>query len=343
MPEALAWSGFATGNRTAEQLLDAALSQAQKKAAGRPISAALIAFSPAQLPTPSAALERLALRLSCVQICAGSFPGILSDAGHCLGQPGCAVLLLSPPSGLGKRGVAELLWTMPRLLEDGELSSASADLGSVAVNNSWFWQYRKSVPFLRSTFLGPLQHRQFCSSGISPLTPLFPHYRQEGALLLQLERYSALPLLARHIPFALREFRRLPLDRLLIGEEDAKNGRRYLQIVATDVNRSGLWLERPLHPGAQIFLAWRNPEAARRDTRALLADADEPAFAWISSSVGRGDDFFAPAESDWFLWKEQFPRCPILGSYGQAEVSHGTEKARLTRFSTVFDLFYQQS
>ncbi|MEY2342870.1 hypothetical protein AB4090_12275 [Acidithiobacillus sp. IBUN Pt1247-S3] len=346
MAEDAVQSGFAIGNRGPESLLNEAVEMALGRMA-RPISGALIAFSPSHLPLPHAALQQLAGRLRCLQIRAASFPGVISDQGSTVGQAACAVLLFSPPLGLAGRGANTLLWAGPQQLVDGELSAeARADCGLISNKHAWFWQYREQQAMLRSTFLGPLRHRQFVSSGISPLTPLFPYVRQEGALLLQLERYSALPLLARNIPFALREAPRLPLDRLLLGERDKDSHTRYLHIVATDANRSGLWLERPLRANTQAFIAWRNPETALRDTRTVLERARNewgtPCFAWISCSGARAPEFFPQAENDLTLWREHFPHCPILGSFAQAEVSVGATGSELTRFSAVFDLFYRE-
>ena len=338
-------SGFAAGNQAPEALLNTAVEVALGKAAG-PISGALIAFSPSHLPLPHTALQQLAARLRCLQIRAGSFPGVISDQGSACAQAACAVLLFSPPLGLGAHGANTLLWAGPLPAEEGELfAEQPAKLGAISGKHAWFWQYRERQTQLRTALLGPLRHRQLVSSGISPLTPLFPYVRQDGALLLQLERYSALPLLARSIPFALREARRLPLDRLLVGERDKDSRIRYLHIVATDTNRSGLWLERPLRADTQAYLAWRNPETALRDTRTILESANNewgiPSFAWISSSSGREAGFFPNANSDLTLWQEYFPSCPLLGSFALAEVSSRAAGTEIMRFSTVFDLFYR--
>lgn len=345
MAEKAVSSGFATGSKGPEALLDDAVAMALAKLAG-PVSGALIVFSPSHLPQPRAALQRLARRLACLQIRAASFPGVISDHGSALGQAACAVLLFSSPLGLGAHGVNTLLWAGPQDLDAGELpAEENASMGVVTSKLSWFWQYPQRRHLLRTALLGPLQHQQEISSGISPLTSLFPYFRQEGALLLQLERYSALPLLARNIPFALREARRLPLDQLLVAERDAQSRIRYLHIVATDSNRSGLWLERPLRANSQVFLSWRNPDAALRDTRVILEAVRPrgmPNFAWLSYSSSRAMDFSSQAKNELRLWHEHFPNCPMLGAFAHAELMTGGSGAELQRFSLVMDLFYRQ-
>ena len=338
-------AGFAAGSQRPELLLEQALKMAIDGKQVQ-ISGILALFSPAQVPTPTTALQHVAQRLRCPQVRAASFPGILSGDSIAFGQPACAVWLLTPPLGLGDRGALSLLWTRPQFLEEGELHpSEKAQFGLVGSKQSWFWRYRESRQQLHTAFLGPITHRQLHSPGVSPLTEFFPYFRQEGALLLQLERYSALPLLARNIPFALREAKRLPLDRLLIGERDAQTRIRYVQILATDANRSGLWLERPLRANTEVFLAWRNPEAALRDSRSALLRMEKeygsPDFAWVSSSTGRSGDFFVSAENDVSLWRKRFPNCAILGGFSQAEILCAeSDGAEITRFSTVFDAFY---
>ncbi|WP_308389186.1 FIST C-terminal domain-containing protein [Acidithiobacillus sp. AMEEHan] len=316
-----------------------------EKLAG-PVSGALIVFSPGHLPQPRVALQRLARRLACLQIRAGSFPGVISDHGSALGRAACAVLLFSSPLGLGEHGSNTLLWAGSQDLNAGELpAEEDATMGVITSKHSWFWQHPQRRPLLRTALLGPLQHQQEISSGISPLTELFPYFRQEGALLLQLERFSALPLLARNIPFALREARRLPLEQLLVAERDAQARIRYLHIVATDSNRSGLWLERPLRANSQVFLAWRNPDAALRDTRVILEATRQrgmPHFAWLSYSSSRAMGFSPPAGDELTLWHEYFPNCPLLGAFAHAELVTNAGGLELHRFGMVMDLFYRQ-
>ncbi len=349
-------TGFASGARAPAALLDEALTIAR---AGMgecgEITAAIILFSPPHLQLPQEALRRARADLGCLQFVVGTFPGVFTQDGSALGSSACAVQLFAAPLGLAwgrsERSVAEapfLLWDRPGASLNRYAEACSH--GSFGAVGSQFSQWRgaQGRPISGSLCLqvvGPLHARSQASRGLRPLTEALPIRRQQGALLLALERYSALPLLARNIPYALRQARKLPLDRFVVVEvpEGGDAEPELLSITATDVGRSGLWLERPLHPGASVYLAVRDPEVARRDTRlaleALEAADIEARTAWISSSIGRNASFFGQRDDDLALWKERFGRLPMLGVYALGEFQpSATGHTRLLRFSKVFTI-----
>ncbi len=344
MPEGLVSTGFAQGLQSGSELLERALHQALDHT-HRPVSGVLALFSPAQFPLPIAALQSLARRLSCPQIRAGTFAGVISDQGSVLGQSACAILLFHPPAGIGDHAPLLLHWTHPGASQ--ELPFATHNFGSIGSKISQFWQFgqlRQNRSHLQTGLPGPWRLVQFWSEGVAPLTETFPYFRQEGPLLLQLERYLALPLLARALPLALREAPKLPLEALLVVEEDAQGQHQAIPIVATDLQRSGLWLERPLHTGSRIFLAWRNQSLAKRETRTGLAQCKEqwgaPSWAWVSSFQGRGRVFFGEQDAALPIWREIFGDTPVLGCYDQGQWQNDSKTPSFLRFAQVFSLLY---
>jgi len=348
-------TGFASGARAPAILLGEALRKAQAALGSAQITAAIVLFSPPHLQLPQEALRRARAELGCLQFVVGSFPGIFTQDGSALGSSACAVQLLAAPFGLGwgqppvrPAGGPYLLWDRPRSGPPHYGEACPGGACGVVASHISQWQGAHGRPLagpLCLHLLGPLAARSQVSRGLRPLTEILPVRRQQGALLLALERYSALPLLARTIPYALRQARKLPLDRFLVVElpEDEDAEPELLAITATDIGHSGLWLERPLRPGARVYLAVRDPELALRDTRlaleALTTDEFTAHTAWISSSVGRGANFFGARDEDLALWRERFGALPTLGVYALGEFwPDAGGHTRLLRFSKVFTM-----
>ena len=348
-------TGFASGARAPAALLTEAITMARAAIGQAEITAAIVLFSPPHLLLPREALRRARTELGCLQFVVGTFPGVFTQDGSALGSSACAVQLFAAPLGLAwaqsarsLAGTPFLLWDRPRVGPPhyGETCPGGA-FGAVGSHISQ-WQGANGRPLpggLCLQLVGPLQARSQASRGLRALTELLPVRRQQGALLLALERYSALPLLARNIPYALRQSRKLPLDRFVVVEvaEDEDMEPELLSITATDIGQSGLWLERPLRRGARAYLAVRDPELARRDTRlaldALAASDVVAETAWISSSVGRGAQFFGQQDDDLVLWKERFGALPVLGVYALGEFHPSSAgHTRLLRFSKVFTM-----
>lgn len=347
----LASTGFAMGAQHPGRLLAQAVEEAHHKLHGQTITAAIFLFSPPLSPVHPSMLQAQMRQLACLQIAAATFPGVFTDAGQALGDPACAVLLLASPLGLSRSGqepgMPRLRWARPDQTTPHWLGQ-SAGFGSVSSRTGCFWLHasarREPVELC---FRGISAQHSAWSAGLRPLSAILPVTRQEGNLLLQLERYLALPMLAQNIPFSIRQEARLPLERLLIGEvrkdTHPDTPPSLLHIRATDINRSGLWLERALEEESRAFLTLRDPSSAERDTRialeTLATNAPSPAFAWISSSIGRDVAFFGGEDRDLALWRERFPQLPTLGAYGMGELLPTQEHSHLLRYSKVYTVF----
>ena len=351
---ALAGTGFAVGARHPEQLLTGAVEEALDKLPGQAITAALCLFSPPLAPVQPSMLQTQMKRLACLRIAAATFPGVFTESGQSLGDTACAVLLLASPLGLSSNGqgttlsAPRLTWARPDQATAAPWLSAAPHIGSLSSRAGRFWlQTQSQCDPVVLGFRGVSTQYSVCSAGLRPLSTPLPVTGQEGSLLLQLERYLTLPMLAQHIPFNMRQESRLPLERLLIGEiranTDPDAPADLLHIRAIDLNRSGLWLERPLSDDAHAFITLRDPVSAERDTRTALKMLTNaipfPAFAWISSSIGRDATFFSGLDRDLELWRAQYPTLPTLGAYGMGELLPIQETSHFLRYSKVFSVF----
>jgi len=343
-------SGFARGNRPPGELLQSAIAEAREKLSGEAITAALFLFSPTLAPVSPALLQSQMRALSCLQIATGTFPGVFTEKDAALGENASAVLLLSAPLGFTPQipdpDLVTFSWGRLEQLQ-GEWLQQSPRFGSLSSRSGRFWYQASPRNILEIAFQGIQPSQSVWSAGLRTLSAPLPVHLQEGSLLLQLERYLALPLLAQNIPVSIRKDSRLPLERLLMGEirADAAPGAppELLHISATDLNRSGLWLERPLAEHSRAFLSLRDPAIAERDTRIALeqlsASTQEPTFAWISSSIGRDAAFFGQEDQDLCIWREQYPDLPILGAYGMGELFPHQQRSHFLRYGKIYTLF----
>lgn len=349
-------TGLAIGPQAPEGLLHRALEQALAKLAGQPVSAALCLFSPSLARIAPDAIRQVMRQLACLRLLVATVPGVITEDGYALGENACAVLLLAPPLGLSPvtaQVQGKTILSMARLEQcrDAWLQRGPR-MGFLSGRGTRFWQNAQPVPGPCEALVeGATCLQAAYSPGMRPLNAPLAVSLQEGNLLLRLERYSALPLLAQSLPFSIREEARLPLERLLVGElrpgQSSAVPPQWINIRATDLNRSGLWLERGLAADARAFFALRDPQVAQRDTRMALgaARAGQPApdFAWVSSSVGRDAAFFSGSDRDHALWQEFFPGVPCIGAYDLAEIAPMQDENRVLRYSKAFYLFSAQT
>ncbi|MGC8503327.1 MAG: histidine kinase [Acidithiobacillus sp.] len=349
-------TGLAIGPQAPQELLRRALAQALAKLAGQPVSATLCLFSPSLARIAPDAIRQVMRQLSCLRLLVATVPGVITEEGYALGENACAVLLLAPPLGLSPvtaQVQGQTILSMARLEQcrDAWLQRVPR-MGFLSGRGTRFWQNAQPVPGPCEALVEGATCLQVAySPGMRPLNAPLAVSLQEGNLLLRLERYSALPLLAQSLPFSIREEARLPLERLLVGElrpgQSSAVPPQWINIRATDLNRSGLWLERCLAADARAFFALRDPQVAQRDTRMALgaARAGQPApdFAWVSSSVGRDAAFFSGSDRDHALWQEFFPGVPCIGAYDLAEIAPMQDENRVLRYSKAFYLFSAQT
>ncbi len=347
-------SGFARGSRPAENLLQSAIAEAREKLSGQVITAALFLFSPTLAPVSPALLHAQMRALSCLHIATGTFPGVFTETDSALGENACAVLLLSAPLGFTQQPTntdqAALTWGRLEHLQ-GDWLQQAARFGSLSSRSGRFWYQTIPRNSLEIGFQGIESTESVWSAGLRTLTTPLSVHHQEGSLLLQLERYLALPLLAQNIPVSIRKDSRLPLELLLMGEirQDAASGAppELLHIRATELNRSGLWLERPLEENSRAFLSLRDPAIAERDTRIALdqlaVSQHLPTFAWISSSIGRDAAFFGQEDRDLCIWREQYPDLPMLGAYGMGELFPHLQRSYFLRYGKIYTLFSREA
>ncbi|OYV77975.1 MAG: hypothetical protein B7Z70_09745 [Acidithiobacillus ferrivorans] len=349
-------TGLAIGPQTPQELLRRALARAVPKLAGQPVSAALCLFSPSLARIAPEAIRQAMRQLACLRLLVATVPGVITEEGYAIGENACAVLLLAPPFGLSPvtaQVQGQTILSMARLEQcRGAWLQRAPRMGFLSGRGTRFWQNAQPIPGPCEALVeGAVRLQAAYSPGMRPLNNPLAVRLQEGNLLLRLERYSALPLLAQSLPFSIREEARLPLERLLVGElrpgQPVAAPPQWIHIRATDLNRSGLWLERGLAADARAFFALRDPQVAERDTRMALGTARDsqpaPDFAWVFSSVGRDAAFFSGSDRDHALWQEFFPGVPCIGAYDLAEIAPIEDENQVLRYSKICYLFSAQT
>ena len=98
-----------------------------------------------------------------------------------------------------------------------------------------------------------------------------------------------------------------------------------------------------------MFWAVRDPEEAEKSIRQKLnslqkaIDGDsssDKVFALMFPDIGRGPEFFNGIDQDFEAFRKAFPDTPMIGFYGNGEISPGiSESSLIKRYSTVVTVF----
>jgi small ligand-binding sensory domain FIST len=145
----------------------------------------------------------------------------------------------------------------------------------------------------------------------------------------------------------------VPLHRVMAiyaENSEAINNGDYMQTspIAYDEISGSITLARPLAAGQ--FLSWglRDKTAAEADmtliTHQLRQElATEPEFGLLFSSLGRGPYLYDGIDRDLKVITQQLPNMPLLGFYGNGEISSVGGENQLLPHSAVLALFAAQN
>jgi small ligand-binding sensory domain FIST len=92
-------------------------------------------------------------------------------------------------------------------------------------------------------------------------------------------------------------------------------------------------------PGDRIALAIREPEAAREDLKAMLADlGGSPALGLYFDCCARGESFFGISGLEAAYLEQAFGTAPIAGMFGSCEIGPIGGSAELLTYTGVLAL-----
>lgn len=131
--------------------------------------------------------------------------------------------------------------------------------------------------------------------------------------------------------------------------DDLSNGHFKLHhVVSLDKASGEIILSGNPKAGRHLFWAVRDPNEAERSMQQQLQTLSktltkEPVFALMFPNMGRGPEFFAGRDRDLECFQETFPDTPLIGFYGNGEITPGARhgKALIKRYSTVLAVYEQ--
>jgi small ligand-binding sensory domain FIST len=179
-----------------------------------------------------------------------------------------------------------------------------------------------------------------------PVTDLLRVTRTRGNWILELEGRPAIEVY--------REVARAPLAAdlrraaafLLValpceGSDPLRpGGYRVRNVVGFSPERAGFALPEAVKPGDRVALVLREPEAAREDLKAMLAELDDdaPAFGLYLNCCARGASLFGIPGLEAAYLEQAFGECPIAGMFGSCEIGPIGGRTELLTYTGVLAL-----
>ena len=172
-----------------------------------------------------------------------------------------------------------------------------------------------------------------------------------GRDVLKTGAHPALTALLREMPPEMREAEKLPLHLLAAGviagnaERAIEEGRYSLiPIIAANHDDRSVTLAMPLEPGAEVFWAMRQAQAAELEMGQRVGElaaelGATPDFGLLFSCLGRGPYFFDGEDRDLAAVKARFPGMPLIGAYGGGQIAPFFDGNRQVHNTVVLSLF----
>jgi small ligand-binding sensory domain FIST len=111
-------------------------------------------------------------------------------------------------------------------------------------------------------------------------------------------------------------------------------------VVGFSPERAGFALPEAVKPGDRVALVLREPEAAREDLKAMLAELDDdaPAFGLYLNCCARGASLFGIPGLEAAYLEQAFGECPIAGMFGSCEIGPIGGRTELLTYTGVLAL-----
>lgn len=334
-------SALVTGFEPSPQLAEAAVRQAMERAGLTQAGGVLLFLSANYARHPQAAVVAAARAAGCLQVAGMVAHGVVTESGWVLDQPAAAALVLGGHLGLASGSDQGMLLalngnaTLPPEWQGGRPRFG------LTQNTSPLWhQGRLAANGRVEVAIAGARCHLAVSTGLRCLGPALPVDRAHGHELGRVGGFSALESLVRALPPELRE--RSPLPIHLIGIVRAQAESIAIPLLSANADGS-LTLAERLEPGEPIRWTLRQPLAAEADMRASLesiaGDCPLPAFGLMLSCIGRGPLFYGHDDHDLAVFRQRFPRLPLLGAYGSGQIAPLSGRNRQLQNSAVTALF----
>ncbi len=116
-------------------------------------------------------------------------------------------------------------------------------------------------------------------------------------------------------------------------------------VVSANNNTGEIQLSGRPKSGRHLFWAVRDPQEAEQSIRRQVTELQEtltnqPLFGLMFPNIGRGPEFFDGSDKDLDCFQAAFPDTPLIGFYGNGEITPGvSNKGLIRRYSTVLAVY----
>jgi len=295
----------------------------------------------------------------CLQVTGCTAPGVFTEEDWILDRPAACAMVFGGDCSLAAHPAADaplLTLAAPNAVGGSWLQSGGPRYGLLSTDNSAhgagrIWCHGKMATEGRGeTAIAGAHAAIGVSRGMHILSQPQPA-TSNGRDVLKAGAHPALNALLRELPVELREMEKLPFHLLAAGvvagdpQRAIEEGRYTLvPIIAASHDERSVTLAMPLEPGAQVFWAMRQPQAAASDMRRLVDELDSrlgatPDFGLLFSCLGRGPYFFDGEDRDLAAVKSRYPGMPLIGAYGGGQIAPLFDGNRQVHNTVVLALF----
>jgi small ligand-binding sensory domain FIST len=366
-------TGLSVDTIASPDLAAQAVTQAMQAADIKIASSVLLLLTSEFARNPTPALRAAAKAASCTQIMGCSAPGIFTEQDWVLDAPAAAAMVFSGNVVLDQPSMQDpdqLLLTLAApnafnttWMSVSDLSPPGLRFGGVsgdAIGQGPFsvWQNGKgAVQGHCEAALQGVKGVVAAAHGLRILDTPKVISKVEGHDVQLIADKPALKVLQNAFGQNASGKGTMPLHRLMAiysntAEAISMGDYRLATLVSGNDSDQSITLAQRLEPGQ--FLCWgiREVEAAQADLQQTSINLEnklgnQPDFGLLFSCLGRGPYFYGGVDRDLSLLRIQFPNMPLIGFYGNGEISPANNRndgmGELLQYSAVLGLFAEGS
>lgn len=348
------------GKTASPDLAADAVRNAMQKADISIASSVLLFLTSEFAGNPQEAIKAAAKTANCMQVMGCSATGIFTEDDWVLDAPAAAAMVFSGDItlGLAKNNVDNqplLTLTAPNAINSTWLNISHRRYGGVsgdAIGQGPFsvWQNAKGdVSGYVEAFISGVKIATGTSHGLQLLTQPQQIQQTNQFDLIQLSHQAPLYGLKKAWKAHSKSDKAVPLHLIIAiyadsAEAIAHGNFNQTTMISCDDDSGYVTLAHPLRNGQFLSWALRAPSAAEADITIMVDRLAEklgsiPDFGLLFSCMGRGPYFYNGIDRDLNVVTQAFPGMPLLGFYGNGEVSYINGCNQLLPYSAVLSIF----
>ena len=290
-----------------------------------------------------------------------SASGIFTEEDWVLDAPAAAAMVFSDDiflTPMKKHASSKPLLTLtaPNAINSTWLNNGNKRYGGVsgdAIGQGSFsvWQNAKSeLSGYTDAFFTGVEVEIGTSHGLQLLSQPKRVDESQQLDLIQLSEQSALNALQKTWKFHSKTDSAAPLHLIMAVYADSAEAItagefNQTSIIGRDENKGSVSLAQPLKTGQYLCWALRDSSSAQSDmalmcNRMAMALEMPASFGLMFACLGRGPYFYDGIDRDLEIVKHTFPNTPVLGFYGNGEISCINDQNQRLPYTVVLSLFY---